>query len=264
MSRASIAAIFDVDRAKLEEWSFWLTERGLSQKTARNVMAGFHSFLMWVADDVRADYKVPRFPWPEPDEHLPTIIDQGVQQKVIAAIPEAKRGIFWCLAECLLRPSEARVLRVRDWQGDDLHVSRAAKDRKIGGLIRGLKKRNVKTVPIPDLWLGDWLYRHVSKERRLSDPDGPLFVNPEGEDKDGWFSESTMRRIWRKACKDVGVSVGMYEGTKHSTATYLKGLGADDRLLAKLMGHRDPKSVEKYAKLGSAAIREGIDRLRRK
>jgi len=31
----------------------------------------------------------------------------------------------------------------------------------------------------------------------------------------------------------------MYEGTKHSTATRLKALGADDRVLAALAGHRD-------------------------
>jgi len=55
--------------------------------------------------------------------------------------------------------------------------------------------------------------------------------------------------------------VSLYEGTKHSTATHLKALGADDRLLAQLMGHRDTRSVEKYAKLDSSAIRAGLDRL---
>ena len=49
-----------------------------------------------------------------------------------------------------------------------------------------------------------------------------------------------MRRTWAAACKQAGVTgVSLYEGTKHSTATYLKALGADDRLLAQLMGHLD-------------------------
>ena len=55
--------------------------------------------------------------------------------------------------------------------------------------------------------------------------------------------------------------MALYEGTKHSTATHLKGLGADDRLLAAIMGHRDPRSVEKYAKVQGRAIRGALARL---
>ncbi len=74
-----------------------------------------------------------------------------------------------------------------------------------------------------------------------------------------------MRRTWATACKAIGVDgVSLYEGTKHSTATHLKALGADDRLLAQLMGHRDTRSVEKYAKLDSSAIRAGLERLRKR
>ncbi len=51
---------------------------------------------------------------------------------------------------------------------------------------------------------------------------------------------------------------------KPSTATHLKALGADDRLLAQLMGHRDARSVEKYAKLDGSAIRAGLERLRKR
>ena len=36
------------------------------------------------------------------------------------------------------------------------------------------------------------------------------------------------------------------------------------RLLAQLMGHRDARSVEKYAKLDSSAIRAGLERLHRR
>ena len=38
-------------------------------------------------------------------------------------------------------------------------------------------------------------------------------------------------------------------------------LGAAPQLLAQLMGHRDIRSVEKYAKLDSSTIRAGLDRL---
>lgn len=258
------SSVYDIDRASVEEWSFWLSEKGLSAKTVRNVMAGLHSFLVWVANDVLTGFTPPQFPWPEVDEHRPTILSQDMQWKLLMVIPEAKAGIFYFLAQTAARPSEARVLRVKDWAGDEIEVSRAAKDRNTDGVIRGLKSRNTKTLPVHEWPLRDWLDQYVSKERQLSDPDGPLFVNPDGRGE-GWWSETAMRRTWAAACAKVGVTgVSLYEGTKHSTATHLKALGADDRLLAQLMGHRDSRSVEKYAKLDSSAIRAGLDRLTRR
>jgi integrase len=228
-------------------------------------MAGFHAFLVWVARDVRTDFKVPAFPWPEVDEHQPSILAPEVQGKVLLAIPWPKSGIFWCMASCLVRPSEARALRVRDWDGaDEIRVARAAKDRLARGEVRGLKSRNSKVVPADEFTLRDWLAEFVPPERRLADPDGPLFANPDGHEG-GWWSETAMRRTWARACDRAGVPrVSLYEGLKHSSATHLKALGADDRVLARLMGHRDPRSVERYARLDGSAIRSLVAELRRR
>jgi integrase len=178
------------------------------------------------------------------------------------AIPWEKAGIFFALAQTTMRPSEARALRVKDWNGgDELRVYRAAKDRKARGVVRGLKARNAKVVPCPEFLLGFWLWEFVPSERRLSDPDGPLFRNPDGR-SGGWWAEKTMGRTWAAACDAAGVPrVKLYEGTKHSTATRLKGLGADDRVLAQLMGHRDIRSVEKYAKLSPQTVAKILSRL---
>ena len=254
------SSISEIDRASLEEWSFWLSDRGLSPKTVRNVMGGFSSFMSWVADSVLTDLVVPRFPLPAVDDHQPTILSEEMQSKVLAQIPWHKRGIFYCLAYALVRPSEARVLRVRDHENDEIRVARAAKDRITGGLVRGLKSRNVKTVPVVDFALYDWLSEHVTPERRLQSPDGPLFPNPDAAGE-GWWSETSMRRTWSRACQGAGVlGVSLYEGTKHSTATRLKAAGMDDRVLALLMGHRDRRSVEKYAKLSTSVVRLEMER----
>ena len=168
------------------------------------------------------------------------------------------------MAQTLVRPSEARALRVRDWDGEfALRVARGAKDHRTRGVVRGLKARNAKTVPV-DFFLHDWFLEFVSPKRRLQDPDGPLFRNPDGREG-GWWSKSALSYTWQQACKKVGVSgVKMYEGTKHLTATRLKALGADDRVLAALAGHRDPRSIEKYAKLEPATIASALRRLREK
>jgi integrase len=253
-------SIWEIDTAGIEEWSYWLADKGLSPKSRRNVLAGFHSFLGWIADQRQA-FEVPRFPWPEAQERLPNILSREIQAKVLEAIREPKRGIFLALADLMLRPGEARVLRLRDWVGDEIRVERAAKDRLVRGVIRGPKKATgVKTLPVSPR-LGRWLEEHVSVKRRLADPDGPLFSNPDGK-REGWWSETALRRVWALACERAGVTgVGLYEGTKHSTATHLKGQGADDRLLASIMGHRDPRSVEKYAKVQGKAIKSALAKL---
>ncbi len=74
-----------------------------------------------------------------------------------------------------------------------------------------------------------------------------------------------MRPPWAKAYERAGVPrVSLYEGTKHSTATRLKAAGMDDRVLALLMGHRDRRSVEKYAKLDSSVVRLEMERAYRR
>jgi len=58
-----------------------------------------------------------------------------------------------------------------------------------------------------------------------------------------------------------GSTVGVAGLGTASTRARLKGLGADDRVLATLMGHRDVRSVEKYAKLTPQTVAKIISRL---
>jgi integrase len=250
-------SIWEINEATLEEWSLWMAEQGLSGKTRWNVMAGFSSFLTWLAKERKA-FEKPTIPWPAKDAPLPVVLTREVQTEVIAAVPDGKRGIYLALADCLLRPSEVRVLRVRDWDGDELRVSRAAKDRRVSGVVRGLKRRGGdKVLPVSPR-LREWLEAHVPRERRMAEPDGPLFWNPEAE-RDGWWSETALRRVWYFACDRAGIErIGVYAGTKHSTATALKAAGADDRVLATLMGHSDVRSVEKYAHVQPQVIRSTL------
>lgn len=72
-----------------------------------------------------------------------------------------------------------------------------------------------------------------------------------------------MSYTWRTACEKVsGSGVSLYEGLEHSTASRLKALGADDRVLAQLAGHRDPRSITRYAKLEPGTIASALKRLR--
>ncbi len=260
----------EIDPAAIESWDLALHRRGLKPKTRKNILAALRAFCGWVHEQ-RPAYAIPNpFPWPELDDRSPTVLAPDVQAKVLEAIPWPKRGVFLAMAETLVRPSEARVLRVRDWSDNQLRVVQAAKDHRTVGVRRGLKSRNVKTLPVVSFDLFDvntlhtWLVEHVEKSgRRLSDPNGALFRNPDGREG-GWWSKSALAYQWSEACARAGVSgVSLYRGTKHSTMTALLRLGAHDRVLAALAGHRDLRSVSFYSRLDSNMIREAIVRLRR-
>jgi site-specific recombinase XerD len=105
-------------------------------------------------------------------------------------------------------------------------------------------------------------WRRARPERTEAQrPRRPLFYNPETE-INGGRTETAIRRVWGFSCKRAGVPpIGVYAGTKHSTATALKSIGADDRVLASLMGHSDVRSVERYAHVQTQVIRSTLARL---
>ena len=253
-------SIWEIDAASVDVWSDWLAERGLSRKTRRNVMAGFHAFCRWV-ERKRRSFQTPRFEWPEAEEHVPATLSLDLQLMVLDAIPESQRGIFLALATCGIRPSEARVLRVRHWRGEKLQIREGAKDRLVDGEVRGPKKerakRDVDVLPILCIWLEE----HVPPDRRLRDPDAWLFQNPLAWNASCQWSETALRRAWAGACKRVGVRVGLYEGTKHTLGTLLKEQGVEDRVLARIFGHADVRSVQPYARIGDATLRNALAQL---
>ncbi len=58
---------------------------------------------------------------------------------------------------------------------------------------------------------------------------GALFRNADAYNPEGRWSAAAMRRVWGRACEEVGVRVGIYVGTKHSMATHLLNRGAPHR-----------------------------------
>ena len=60
---------------------------------------------------------------------------------------------------------------------------------------------------------------------------------------------------WKVACERTGVThIGLYEGTKHSTATDFLRRGIDERVIQALLGHADMRSTRRYARLADQAL----------
>ncbi len=210
------------------------------------------SFLCWLHR--RRDIsELPEAPTIVVGEHAPVLLSADDRERILAAIPEPARGIFLALVHMGLRPSEARVMNWSAYRDGYLTVAHAAKDQRPEGRIGDTKTRSVRRLPVhPEV--AEWIEKHVRREDLLSDP--PLFRNPEGATASRRWSPSAMGRSWTRAqITALGRMVApLYEGTRHSFATLALNDGADQYTVGKFLGHRDPRTTERYAKLADSSL----------
>lgn len=84
---------------------------------------------------------------------------------------------------------------------------------------------------------------------------GPLFPK--------WRSPDTYSRLFKKYARRAGLREDVkLKGTRHSCATYLLRSGADLKRAKELLGHRDIKTTEIYAKVDVETIRSAMNKLK--
>lgn len=252
-------AIWEITYGALEDWDGELARSGLASKTRRNILGAFHGFLAWLA--LREEIQgIPKFPKIPRDEYAPTIISPTTQDAILEAIDEPLRGIFLGMARLGLRPGEARALNVEDYRDGWLQVANAMKGKGSHAPRRGTKARNVRRLPVSVVTdLCEWLDRYVDPADRLHGG-VPLFRNPHADNRDGRWLAGALRRVWVRACKNTGVEVAIYEGTKHSFATALVARGVSMDRVQQVLGHRDQRSTARYAKLADQGVVETLRR----
>lgn len=248
-------SIHELDYATLRAWQREISERsGLEGKSLWNVTAGLSSFLGFL---VRCDVleRKPPIPWPRFDEHVPQIVRPEVQDAILEAIPEPKRGIFLAMALLGMRHGEAWALDGTDYRDGRFWVRRARKGQKLSAPVRGTKNRRPRVLPVPAA-LAAWIERNVPRERLAAG--GPLFRNP--RTKRAW-SAASFRRVWARACAAAGLPVlKPYETLRHSTATEWLRRGATEREVQELLGHRSGHSTPRYARLAEGRLEAIVDR----
>ena len=106
-----------------------------------------------------------------------------------------------------------------------------------------------KRLPVGDE-VAAWIESQVDAQDRLRA--APLFPNPRTGRP---YAHKTLQAIWRRALEEAGLPhVPLYEGTKHSFATDAIRRGVPERLLQKFLGHANPESTRRYARLADNAL----------
>jgi len=253
-------AVGDVTAGSLDDWNEWLIKRKLSDKTRKNIIGAFGSFLHWLKRKGELS-SLPEMPQIKPDEYLPRILTLDQQRAVLTQIPERERGVFLALA-IGLRPGEARALDRAHVEHDGvryyLRVECAAKGGSSRAPIRGTKSGKGRRLPVSSE-LEEWLKRHYPDPKAFGAQ--PLFKNPRTRDR---WSHWALWSRWKAAAEAVGVDAGLYTGTRHTFATAALAAGVGDRALQGFLGHSDPRMTEKYAKLQPNALVRVVDLLKKK
>ena len=240
----------DLDYGTLEDWDRSLAVRGLSPKSRKNYLGALRSACTWLAR--RSEIKtIPPFPRIEIAEYQPTILPTEVVDFLIREIPEKQRGPYLVAAKMGLRPGEVRALDVSDIQrGGEiwrLSVTKAVQGPHSSSPIGPTKNRKNRMLPIHPS-VREWLEAHVDWTGRLRR--APLFTNPVSHKR---LSHTQFYDVWHRVRQGV-TNATLYEGTKHSFASDALESGIDINRIRKFLGHSDPRSTEKYAKLSDKSL----------
>ncbi len=230
-----------------------LEDRDLHPNTVTKCLGGFHRLLTFAREHLpkRFGFVVPDFPRRSKRLHTPRIVALEVQDQILAAIPEDRRGIFLAL-RLGIRPSEGRAFNVTDYdlRAGVLDVRWAMQGQTHNARRSGTKEATRRLVEA-DPELRTWIERHVPRRHRLEDR--PLFEHPAAAKRKGSTTRWTMSSLeyqWRKASSSIGVGwVRLYEGTKHASASAAVRSGASLYEVQRALGHKDSRSTELYAQL---------------
>lgn len=239
----------DVNAGKIEDFFQWIPEKQremkykqLSLKTLKNISMTLHNFCSWLLRR-EAIAKTPAFPAINPPDPVIECISRELQERVLEALPEAHRPFFSFLIYHPVRPGEARALRRRHFNLENMtvHIAEAWSLKE----IRPRKNKRDYYLPLSDRF-------DISL---LSDklPEAFAFTNQAGRT----YKAENIRRIWHRACMNAGVPhIKLYNGTRHSTATHLLVKAEGNLYLIKeALGHSSVKMTEKYAKFKVETLR---------
>ncbi len=186
---------------------------------------------------------------------------------VLSSIPVQKRGPFLARSYMGFRPSEARRLNVGD-------LKRGEREDLLDAHIdlppRSSKKRRGRRLQLhPEV--AQWLRQHGNLARFGGEP---LFANAEAWNEERRWTETSERRVLLAAFRAAAVGhIKPNELGRHFFATEAVNNGADIYATQEWLGHTDPKTTERYAKLrpvpiarvlGTRASRPGRGRSRKR
>ncbi len=220
----------------------------LRGKTVHNIMALLHKIFRDACHKRHDIERVPDFPKVEVDDVEIKFVTPEEQDSILSQVTDPIfRALFTFLRYQACRPGEARALR---WERVDLKAGRvvldAAMDREH---YRGrTKERNILKRPLHP----EALAALRSLPRDIS---GFVFTY-----KGRPITKSRAWAVWTQAAQKAGISITLYAGTRHSFAMDALNGGVDKDLIGDFLGHKDSRSIKRYAKFQTDTFKQVWER----
>jgi integrase len=215
----------------------------LSSKTVRNIL-GVLNKIFRDAYRRRDIVYLPELPKIECAEPVTRWITREEQEIILGHIKSSMvRAFVLFLMKQGCRPGEARALRWEDVDfRNDIVIIRAAMDE--GKYRSSTKEKEVRYLPLhPEI---KQVLRGLPRDLA-----GFVFVYGGKPLRHGLIWEH-----WNEAAKAAEINISLYEGTRHSFASQAINLGKSRAKIGKFLGHKSPKSTDRYAKLVTESLRE--------
>ncbi|KWT87650.1 tyrosine-type recombinase/integrase [Candidatus Magnetominusculus xianensis] len=211
-----------------------LLQRGLASKTIKHILDTLKGLLnhLFYLDVI---HKVPKFPKIKITAQSKRWIGIDTQRMILSQIDPQYQLFYAILFETGMRPGEARALKKRDIDGAVITVERALDEKN--------NTRPTKTGHIYKYQISNDLasYIHINFSHYM--PERMMFS----------LSRSNIQKIWTRACRTVGVSIPMYQASRHSKASQINEQCEQERLcrLKEALQHESATTTTKYYTLGS-------------
>lgn len=220
-----------------------------SDKGKYNVMGCLKAMLRyaWRNEDIEKVPPFPRLSFQNPEIKYLTL-DQ--QEKVLAAIAPHDQPIFKFLMEYGVRPGEAMALK-KDCISDQVIVIRRSFSSSLPEIREVTKSKQIRTLQITPYCRSilDSMTAHLGEF---------VFVRSNGEH----YTSKVINRIWRNACNQIGISIKLYNGTRHSLGCQLLDQGQTLDLVRDILGHSNQAMTLRYAMRSAGRKVEALNQRR--
>ncbi len=124
-----------------------------------------------------------------------------------------------------------------------IHISRAFSEKE----LRSRKNKKPYYLPISNKF-----DISILKDKL---PEAFIFTNTYGKPYSSWYPSE----LWRRARVQVGETINLQSATRTSIASQCINAGIDKHIISKTLGHSDPRTVEKYAKMETQLLKCVVD-----
>jgi integrase len=175
---------------------------------------------------------------------------------ILAHASPREHLVLRILAVCGLRPAEVLVLRIEDFEGSQLRIDEALKERQKGddriGATKTPESDNYVPVP-PDLRreIEVWIARHPDR----TDPRAFLFPNSTGT---AFGVGNFLKRYLKPLAEQVGVNGVTFQAFRRTSSTHMQN-HATVKDMQRHLRHSNPQTTLKhYAKVIPESLRSAV------